>query len=257
LPIFEETQSSKISVRTRLEERAKQKVKQLVYERENYHFDAVTTSSPQPNSSKKCHPLQVSQATTTHSPKLNVLTDNLEDVIAQVHVEPRSVSRNDTNHAASDRQCQVFSNWLNHILKPVTDLQLEYQHAVNACSSRSGDIVQPFFGDHQEYARYNANSLFNSSEFLHIRTALATEIARGTLAIRSDRDVFADVSLRGQMLDMLLSYSPAWLRLGLETIFQEKLSMKNLLRNFYDQCHSRQSLGLLPLESQKVNNMNY
>ena len=43
--------------------------------------------------------------------------------------------------------------------------------------------------------------------------------AAGRLAVRSDRSPFADVGLRDSIVTALLSYSPAYLLLGLETVF--------------------------------------
>ena len=50
-----------------------------------------------------------------------------------------------------------------------------------------------------------------------IRHSIEAEVNSGKLSIRSDRDVFADVGLRGQIMSLLMSYSTPWLRLGLET----------------------------------------
>ena len=139
---------------------------------------------------------------------------------------------NQSNDEFSEKQCQVFTNWLNHILKPMSDVQVEFHSATDNPSHVVNPKKRTILSQKLEKARLSANDLYHSREFSHIRTALAAEIARGALSIRTDRDIFADISLRNQMIDVLLSYSPTWLRVGLETIFQEKLSIKDLLQNF-------------------------
>jgi hypothetical protein len=47
------------------------------------------------------------------------------------------------------------------------------------------------------------------------------EINTGKLSARSDREVHADQGLRSKLLALLMCYTPAWLKLGLETIFGE------------------------------------
>ena len=72
--------------------------------------------------------------------------------------------------------------------------------------------------------RKKAVELYQSNEMRAICGSIEKEVNSGKLAIRSDRDVFADVALRGQLISLLLSYSTPWLRLGLETVFGEILT---------------------------------
>ena len=69
-----------------------------------------------------------------------------------------------------------------------------------------------------------AAELYQTEEMVQVRHAIEAEVASGKLSIRSDRDVFVDVGLRGQVMSLLMSYATPWLRLGLETIFGEILS---------------------------------
>jgi len=77
-----------------------------------------------------------------------------------------------------------------------------------------------------------------------MRRAIEGEILSDRISIRSDRDVLADVTLRSQLISLLLSYSTPWLRLGLETIFGEVVTMENLLKSLKEKSAVRQSLGI-------------
>lgn len=54
-----------------------------------------------------------------------------------------------------------------------------------------------------------------------IREKIRSEIGRGRLLLREDRDLHANLSIRDQILNLLFSYSTPWLRMGLETLFGE------------------------------------
>lgn len=233
-----------------MEERAKQKAREVLSNEENFKRDVhpkavASTTLKQQNDENGLMKKLSSHPTLSLDLRDSELNNG--DVI-----DTPSSSWNQSNDEFSEHQQQLFKNWLNYILKPTTELQVEFQDATNVSTNVVNTTKQKILSENLEKARLNATALYNSQEFLYIRTALAAEISRGALSIRTDQDVFADISLRNQMIDLLLSYSPSWLRLGLETIFQEKLCIKDLLQSFHEKCKSRQLLGLLPLDSQKV-----
>jgi abnormal spindle-like microcephaly-associated protein len=47
------------------------------------------------------------------------------------------------------------------------------------------------------------------------------EVEKQRLAVRKDKDLNKDVGMKRTFLELLLSYNPLWLRIGLETIFGE------------------------------------
>ena len=53
---------------------------------------------------------------------------------------------------------------------------------------------------------------------------LEIEIESGRLAIRCDRSPHSDVGAREALLQMLLSYNPIWLKLGLEVSPLERMN---------------------------------
>ncbi|XP_041346699.1 abnormal spindle-like microcephaly-associated protein homolog, partial [Gigantopelta aegis] len=72
-----------------------------------------------------------------------------------------------------------------------------------------------------------ASSVFQSEPYTHVMSRLEIEIESGRLAIRCDRSPHSDVGAREALLQMLLSYNPIWLKLGLETIFGEEIVVIN------------------------------
>ena len=55
---------------------------------------------------------------------------------------------------------------------------------------------------------------------------LEQEICNKTFELRSDRDIMVDLGLQDSLLNILFSYELPWIRLGLETIFGEIISLQ-------------------------------
>ena len=64
--------------------------------------------------------------------------------------------------------------------------------------------------------------LFQSEPFTHVMSRVEIEVESGQLAIRADRSPHSDVGARQELLQLLLGYSPVWLRLGLEVSERER-----------------------------------
>ena len=56
------------------------------------------------------------------------------------------------------------------------------------------------------------------------------EIVEGRIELRDDRDLLADLGLQETLLKLLFSYETPWLRLGLEVVFGEILSLPQTYR---------------------------
>ncbi|XP_035683104.1 abnormal spindle-like microcephaly-associated protein homolog isoform X7 [Branchiostoma floridae] len=119
------------------------------------------------------------------------------------------------------KQERAFIQWLNFILIPNTMVSQP---------RRNGTAVQMC-----EYAvlcnlnqlRRAACLLFQSEPMARVIHRLEEEVETGRLQVRADRHLHADQGIRQAILDMLLSYSPLWLRIGLETIFGEVLPLQH------------------------------
>lgn len=141
----------------------------------------------------------------------------------------RSMNDTATNYHASDnitydsqrwedRQCAIFTAWLNTVFHPEGD-----SNRVN---------------DEQLLLEWNAaTQLFDSPEMQAIRSSVESEVKYGRLAIAprsdeghlatasgSDRNVLDEVHVREQLAELLLSYAPRWLQLGLGIVLRSNNS---------------------------------
>ena len=85
-----------------------------------------------------------------------------------------------------------------------------------------------------------------------MKCVIEEEVRNKSLFIRKDHDVFANVNLRGQLISLLMSYSTPWLRLGLETIFGEVISIGFAESTMRGQVKVRKSLGIVQADPKKV-----
>jgi len=67
--------------------------------------------------------------------------------------------------------------------------------------------------------------LFRSAEIRTVTDTIADRAYDGTISLRRDRVLHADVGLSRALVDLVLCYEPRWLLLGLETVFGEIVPM--------------------------------
>ncbi|CAH1270997.1 ASPM [Branchiostoma lanceolatum] len=123
------------------------------------------------------------------------------------------------------KQERAFIQWLNFILIPNA---MESQPGRNVTGSVPAVMMR-------EYAvlcnlnqvRRAACLLFQSEPMARVIHRVEEEVDTGRLQVRKDKHLHADQGIRRHILDMLLSYSPLWLRVGLETIFGEVLPLQH------------------------------
>jgi abnormal spindle-like microcephaly-associated protein len=120
----------------------------------------------------------------------------------------------------SDRQCDLFQEWLNYTLQPEND-----DDDFGACETKEDQAALRTLLFHQRMAqgRQRGMELFHTEHFKKTREELVAEISSGKISFRQDKELSANLVMRGQVLDLLLSYSTPWLRLALETIFGEAI----------------------------------
>lgn len=129
----------------------------------------------------------------------------------------------------AEKQCNAFTEWLNYMFKPTEDMEHELivkqiengqgsYHQMNRAALRTLVV-------HQRLAQARARGLqvFHTPDMKKARDAIVAEIARGRLSLRTDRDLHADLNLRGKVVSLLLSYSTQWLRIGLEVLLGEPI----------------------------------
>uniref|UniRef100_A0A8B9DBV5 Abnormal spindle microtubule assembly n=1 Tax=Anser cygnoides TaxID=8845 RepID=A0A8B9DBV5_ANSCY len=75
--------------------------------------------------------------------------------------------------------------------------------------------------------RRDACRLFTSEKMVKAIKKLEVEIETQRLLVRRDRHLWKDVGERQKVLNWLLSYNPLWLRIGLETVYGELISLES------------------------------
>jgi len=124
----------------------------------------------------------------------------------------------------AEKQCDSFSKWLNYTFQPTEDK--EHEASLEAKQTGSEDrIALRTLVLHQRMAqaRIKALEMFQEDEMQNVRNSIYSEITRGRIKLRKDRDMYADLTLRNRITSLLLSYSTPWLRLGLETLYGDTI----------------------------------
>jgi abnormal spindle-like microcephaly-associated protein len=130
----------------------------------------------------------------------------------------------------ADKQCEAFAGWLNYTFQPSEDKDHESTvlddkaEAYDTTKTDRAALRTLILHRRMAQVRAKASDLFTSENMKIVLRSIHAEVTRRRLKLREDRDMYADLTLRGQITSLLLSYSTPWLRLGLETIFGEVIS---------------------------------
>jgi len=73
--------------------------------------------------------------------------------------------------------------------------------------------------------RQEGVNLLHHSNLAAIIKSIEDEVVEGRLTVRSDRDVHADLGLQEGLFEILFCYEYQWLRLGLEVVFGQVISI--------------------------------
>uniref|UniRef100_A0A5F8G7C0 Assembly factor for spindle microtubules n=1 Tax=Monodelphis domestica TaxID=13616 RepID=A0A5F8G7C0_MONDO len=144
-----------------------------------------------------------------------------------------------------EKQEQGFTWWLNFILTP-DDLTVKANISqVNAVTLLLGmenhykiSVPRAPTKDEMSLRTYTARCrlnrlrrkacrLFTSEKMVKAIKKLEVEIEARRLLVRKDKHLWKDVGERQKILNWLLSYNPLWLRIGLETVYGELISLEN------------------------------
>ncbi|KYM97963.1 PREDICTED: protein abnormal spindle [Cyphomyrmex costatus] len=137
----------------------------------------------------------------------------------------------------------VFSKWLNALLSSPEDLSVDVETAVmdigkvwQTCKTQKNTVLaetkEAVSARYHTNTRLNtlrkaANAMFKRDEVCQVLSRTNTYITKGTLRIRSDRNLHRDIGLQKLILSLFLSYNPLWLRIGLETVYNESISLRS------------------------------
>ncbi|XP_069050242.1 abnormal spindle-like microcephaly-associated protein [Lepisosteus oculatus] len=144
-----------------------------------------------------------------------------------------------------EKQERGFTWWINYVLTPddfkvntevskVSAMSLvmgvENQHKVSVPKAPTKEEMS--FKAYTARCRLNrlrraACCLFTSESMVKAIQRLELEIEAKRLLVRKDRHLWKDIGERQKVLNWLLSYNPLWLRIGLEVIYGELISLES------------------------------
>ncbi|XP_059197817.1 abnormal spindle-like microcephaly-associated protein [Centropristis striata] len=143
-----------------------------------------------------------------------------------------------------EKQERGFTWWINHVLTP-DDFKVNTEVAkMNAVSLAMGsgndkyNVPKAPTKEEMSFSTYTARrklnrlrrsacQLFTSEPMVKAIQRLELEVEAKRLLVRKDRHLWKDIGERRKVLDWLLSYNLLWLRIGLETIFGELISLES------------------------------
>ncbi|KAL4709961.1 hypothetical protein ACJJTC_003924 [Scirpophaga incertulas] len=134
-----------------------------------------------------------------------------------------------------------FKRWLNCILTPPSDLDSSVEQKIDVgkvwlenrnrevpLAPTKEQVCSVYHNSRRlESLRKAARTLFKSPEITLVFIKLNAQIQRKLIAIRSDRNLHLDIGLQKVIMEILLSYNPLWLRIGLEAIYGTILPLKS------------------------------
>ena len=135
---------------------------------------------------------------------------NAAVAVEQPHDPSAATSTNNDDDEWAEKQVQTFSKWLNYLFYPTESDNSEEQGAL------SGLVLQQRMAQ-ERLAAFEVWS--DEKDMGQLRRVISSEIGRQRIALRTDRDLYANLNQRNKIVSLLLSYSTPWLRLGLETVF--------------------------------------
>lgn len=172
----------------------------------------------------------------------NITLNQFGNVYSQsATVDPFSSSTYFYDEEAVDKFEKEFKRWLNCVLTPPADLDSNVEMKVDVgkawIENRNKEVpLAPtreqvssmYHNSHRlESLRRSARSLLKSPEIAQVFQKLNAQIDKKLIAIRTDRNLHLDVGLQRVIMELLLSYNPLWLRIGLEAIYGLVLPLKS------------------------------
>ncbi|XP_073669678.1 abnormal spindle-like microcephaly-associated protein isoform X2 [Paramisgurnus dabryanus] len=141
-----------------------------------------------------------------------------------------------------EKQESGFTWWMNYVLTPDDFKVATEVTKVNALSLTLGNekfnIPKAPTKEEMSFRTYTARQrlnrlrraackLFTSDAMVKAIQRLELEVEAKRLLVRKDRHLWKDIGERQKVLNWLLSFNPLWLRIGLETIFGELISLES------------------------------
>lgn len=140
-----------------------------------------------------------------------------------------------------EEQIDRFKKWLNALLTPPAELDtnvitpVDVSQVWQECKKR--DVATPptqeiisnkyHTNKHLDVLRVAARNLFVSPEIGAVLRKTMLCVDTGKISMRNDKHIHLDLGLQSEIMNLLLSYNPLWLRIGLETIYNVIIPMKS------------------------------
>ncbi|XP_035230468.1 abnormal spindle-like microcephaly-associated protein homolog, partial [Stegodyphus dumicola] len=142
-----------------------------------------------------------------------------------------------------EKQETAFTVWLNYILTPsdgtesspdikIDSAKIWIESLKNMCSvpapSKEELSLKTYTAIKQlNKLRKSSCNLFQSEDIAKVVKKIEMEVDLKKISVRKDRAIHADLGIKKTILEMLLSYNPLWLRIGLETIYGEIITLQS------------------------------
>ncbi|XP_076010558.1 abnormal spindle-like microcephaly-associated protein [Genypterus blacodes] len=142
-----------------------------------------------------------------------------------------------------EKQERGFTWWLNYVLTPddfKVNTEVTKVSAVSLAMGSDDKFSVPKAPTKEEMSfstytarrklnrlRRSACQLFTCDAMAKAIQRLELEVEAKRLLVRKDRHLWKDIGERQKVLNWLLSYNPLWLRIGLETIYGELISLES------------------------------
>ncbi|XP_054714692.1 abnormal spindle-like microcephaly-associated protein homolog [Uloborus diversus] len=175
----------------------------------------------------------------------SVLTANKENVeVYSVlsHRNPYASSNLYYDKRWMEKQEVAFTSWLNYILTPADSFNssddevdsakiwiesIKDTAPVRAPTKEELSLKTYTAVKNLNQLRKTSCMLYQSDEIAAVVKTVEKEVDMKRLSVRKDRALHADLGIKRDILDMLLSYNSLWLRIGLETIYGEIIVLKS------------------------------
>ncbi|GFU52555.1 abnormal spindle-like microcephaly-associated protein homolog [Nephila pilipes] len=171
--------------------------------------------------------------------RLNLKKSKVFDKI--IHQNPYATFNSYYDEYWKEKQESAFTNWLNFILTPnddfgsddikVNSAEIWVESMKDAAPLRAPSKEELSFKTYTAVKQLNqlrkaACNLYQSDQLSQVIKKIEKEVDLKKIIVRKDRALHADLGIKQDLLQMLLSYNPLWLRIGLETIYGEIIPLQ-------------------------------
>ncbi|XP_050308739.1 abnormal spindle-like microcephaly-associated protein homolog isoform X2 [Anthonomus grandis grandis] len=138
-----------------------------------------------------------------------------------------------------EEQMHNFTKWLNALLTPPDELETNTEidvakvwrecskKEVSEAPSKEALALKCHTNKKLDFVRRQARQLYRSAEVSAVLQKVDNVIETGRLSIREDKDPHLNLQLKSDVTRLILGYNPLWLRIGLETIYDEIVPMRS------------------------------